>query len=475
MLRAIIYLIFAGLIFKASAFAQLPPEAKAKLLDREIVAAIKENELSKADDLISEYQSLGVDVPPTYLFIQGKIANANGNYLTAKNALENYFNATSTNHAKYEEALTLYQEIEPKVKAEQKRQAIITKIEQDRKNEESRKLAEIERQKQEELDRGRKRFNDAYRSLERLVENVDFDYSARGKGRYDHEGYLDQNSKNTHTHKVSFSMKQYLSSPDANLCSFKYSRNVFKSNAEPVPSKKNNTFNLYGSGKRLNSFSYRKDDWKIYVSGGSDIYISSVKVADMYFKTQSDANKAIGLLRQMQQGCDIVNGRVRTQTSKFVVQPSVPPKLVPSPSPDAQVRWYQRECDKGVMEKCHGYAMVLERGNLGVSMDLDKAKVLYEKACTGGYLDSCNSLARFYFEGKGGVAPDNEKAVDLLTKSCDLGGLHSCNVLGQRYVDEENLPFDISKGKYYLSIACTGNTSGASYYACRELRSINEK
>ena len=101
--------------------AQLPPETKAKLLDRKIVSAIKAENLVKADNLISEYQTIGVPVPATYLFIQSKITDSNGEYFRTKTILESYFNSVETSHPKYEEALTLYEKIESKIEAQQEK------------------------------------------------------------------------------------------------------------------------------------------------------------------------------------------------------------------------------------------------------------------------------------------------------------------------------------------------------------------
>lgn len=105
----------------AAANGQLPPEAKAKLLDRKIVAAIEAEDLQQVDQLISEYRTLGAAVPGTYLFIQGKIANSKDDHEKAKSALEAYFNSVTPAHSKYDEALDIYQSIEEKRDAETQR------------------------------------------------------------------------------------------------------------------------------------------------------------------------------------------------------------------------------------------------------------------------------------------------------------------------------------------------------------------
>ena len=56
-----------------------------------------------------------MSVPATYLFIQAKIANSNNEFLRSKTTLESYFNSVETNHPKYDEALTLYEDTTSKI------------------------------------------------------------------------------------------------------------------------------------------------------------------------------------------------------------------------------------------------------------------------------------------------------------------------------------------------------------------------
>lgn len=155
-------IIVAIACFTSSANAQLPPETQAKLLDRKIASEIQEGNLSTVENLIGEYKGLGVSVPATYYFIEARIAASRNDHIKAKLSLEQYFQATSTSHAKYDEALTLYEKQSSKVQeqiviqnakaaAESRRRVEEAKRAADQKIAEQRAQAAIQAENQQRL------------------------------------------------------------------------------------------------------------------------------------------------------------------------------------------------------------------------------------------------------------------------------------------------------------------------------------
>ena len=98
-----------SVLISIDAHGQLPPEAEAKLLDREILSHIESGDLINVVNLIENYKTIGVPVPETYLFIQGKILGSQNKHAEAKLSVEQYFQAAELGHPKYDDALKLYE------------------------------------------------------------------------------------------------------------------------------------------------------------------------------------------------------------------------------------------------------------------------------------------------------------------------------------------------------------------------------
>ncbi len=118
------------------AYAQLPPEVQADLLQDAIIEDIKGKNLAAARDNIAKYRALGVNVPPAIMMIDAKVAVALNEPLRAIKVLEDYFKKFGTKDSGYSKALELYKKI--KRTAEKDRQA---KARADKKDQQAKAMA----------------------------------------------------------------------------------------------------------------------------------------------------------------------------------------------------------------------------------------------------------------------------------------------------------------------------------------------
>lgn len=92
----------------------LPVSARADLLQRQIVGAIKAKHLAEALRLIDAYKALKVPVPPAIYLVEAKVAKQTGHDVRAFQATTNYLKTATRREPGYDNALALYTELERK-------------------------------------------------------------------------------------------------------------------------------------------------------------------------------------------------------------------------------------------------------------------------------------------------------------------------------------------------------------------------
>jgi TPR repeat protein len=91
---------------------------------------------------------------------------------------------------------------------------------------------------------------------------------------------------------------------------------------------------------------------------------------------------------------------------------------------------FEQACDGGDFSACHQMATCLEVGGCGLSRSSIRAVALYEKGCGGGEASSCNNLGVCYLKGECGLSKDDTRAGELFKKACAGGDGSACHNLG---------------------------------------------
>jgi len=109
-------------------------------------------------------------------------------------------------------------------------------------------------------------------------------------------------------------------------------------------------------------------------------------------------------------------------------------------------------CEGGDLLACSllGFRYEIE---LGVSLDMARARALYTLACDGGEAHGCANLGEVYRSGNG-LAQDMIEAVRLFTLACDGDDVFACATLGGILADGRGVPTDIPRAIVVLDRAC---------------------
>lgn len=86
----------------------LPPHVRAALLQREIVTAVKHNDLKRVVAAIEQYKKLDVSMPPAFLLVEAKAEFRLGESVRALSTLQVFLGVASQNSQGYREAIDLY-------------------------------------------------------------------------------------------------------------------------------------------------------------------------------------------------------------------------------------------------------------------------------------------------------------------------------------------------------------------------------
>lgn len=111
------------LLLALPAFAQtaLPPQAQAEVLVHKITASMEAGNAQEALDLLAEYRKLGVKMPPTLLFLEGRLAAIAKNYARSKKVLSEYLARPEAHTDRnYATAIALYADVAKEVEASYK-------------------------------------------------------------------------------------------------------------------------------------------------------------------------------------------------------------------------------------------------------------------------------------------------------------------------------------------------------------------
>jgi len=109
-------------------------------------------------------------------------------------------------------------------------------------------------------------------------------------------------------------------------------------------------------------------------------------------------------------------------------------------------------CEGGDLLGCSllGFRYEIE---LGVPLDMARARALYGLACDGGEAHGCANLGEVYRSGLG-VAPDITEAVRLFGLACDGDDPFACVTLGGILADGRGVEMDIPRAIEVLDRAC---------------------
>ncbi len=109
-------------------------------------------------------------------------------------------------------------------------------------------------------------------------------------------------------------------------------------------------------------------------------------------------------------------------------------------------------CEGGDLLACSllGFRYEIE---LGVPLDMTRARALYTLACDGGEAHGCANLGEVYRSGNG-VAQDMIEAVRLFTQACDGDDAFACATLGGLLADGRGVSVDTPRAITVLDRAC---------------------
>ena len=103
-----IVLLLLMLLTSISLQAELPKDVQADIIEKRIYQFVNDKDYKGALDQFKKYHSLGVTMPPALLYFEAITATVINNPITAKKALDDYFQLINVKNDKnYEKALAL--------------------------------------------------------------------------------------------------------------------------------------------------------------------------------------------------------------------------------------------------------------------------------------------------------------------------------------------------------------------------------
>jgi uncharacterized protein len=487
------------------AVADLPKQVQADLLQDDIIAALKNNAMQEAKSAIRKYRALGIDLPPTIMIIEAKVAIAMKEYLVAKKVLEQFFKETGTKHKSYKNALELYKLVrEPaaKIEKEQKRQAAINK----KKSE----LQAIVKNLENQCNRG---YGDKCTNLGykydigkdvAVNEQLAFKYykkacDLKSSAGCNNLGSFYQSGRGT-TVDLKRAAELYKWACDkhnikygcSNLANlYKYGLGVKKN---PARARK-----LYAkscnAGKKVDCKQLElipktdeekfDENYKLCNQNKSEacalvgLAYSTGKgaphngyEAEDYFKKSCKLSSGLGCYHAGKKAKHFVTDRYRYYKKSCRLGNSLGCKALEEVKVqlDKDNTPLEKSCNQGRGSDCTTLGERYDSGYVAVLDDV-KAVSLFKKACELNDAKGCNFLGVMTENGEGTTA-NPKQAVKLYKKSCNGGYVQKgCNNLGISYEQGKGIKKSYSKARKYYKLSCEAGYG----YGCNSLGLLHKK
>jgi TPR repeat protein len=126
--------------------------------------------------------------------------------------------------------------------------------------------------------------------------------------------------------------------------------------------------------------------------------------------------------------------------------------VAPDASPEQAVAWYEKAADQGQPQGIHNLAYLYHYGELGLPVDLERARALYTRAAQMDFGSSLHNLAQMVLKGEGGPQ-DTDLARALYERAVTLGEPAALADYAYVLATGDGLPADLPKARRLYSIA----------------------
>lgn len=126
--------------------------------------------------------------------------------------------------------------------------------------------------------------------------------------------------------------------------------------------------------------------------------------------------------------------------------------VAPDASPEQAVAWYEKAAAQGQPQGIHNLAYLYHYGELGLPVDLEKARALYTQAAFMDFGASLHNLAQMVLKGEGGPQ-DADLARAMYERTVTLGEPAAIADYAYVLATGDGLPADLPKARRLYSIA----------------------
>ncbi len=467
------------LLCSGSVNAALPKEVQADLLQEEIIQSLKSNDMDAAAKQIQRYRALGVEVPPTIMIIESKVAIARKEFVQAKRVLEEYFNKTGTGHQDYKKALALYRQVQAPAKQQAGRQAA------------AKALADEENKQ-------RAAHSDAIANCNRgsatACNNAGYNYDV---GR----GVRKDAAQAVRFFSLGCDKNDGLSCSNLGLM-YSNGRGVTKDFSTAVAYYKKacglgdhqkgclflGGAKQFGTGTEIDPEGAKAAYSKSCKAGNNNACVNLKSVPKSKRELFNERKRRCDNATDPTASADCFTVAIQYSDGKSVDKAAPGPGIPKNPA--ESVKYYAKACDLGHPQGCLLAALslnsdselnqhheMLSRGcKLKEQQACDSLQQLRDKlrartaplqtSCDNGNGADCRKLGMMYDKEGNGVIRNDAKAVELYTKGCSAGDGHSCYRLALSHAYGDGTVIDFRRATEYYRHACnSGYPSGCSSYA----------
>jgi hypothetical protein len=126
--------------------------------------------------------------------------------------------------------------------------------------------------------------------------------------------------------------------------------------------------------------------------------------------------------------------------------------IAPDASPDQAVAWYEKAAAQGQPQGIHNLAYSYQYGELGLPVDLEKARALYTQATEMDFAASVHNLGQMVLKGEGGPQ-DTALARALYERATTMGDPETIADYAYVLATGDGFPVDLPKARRLYSIA----------------------
>lgn len=128
--------------------------------------------------------------------------------------------------------------------------------------------------------------------------------------------------------------------------------------------------------------------------------------------------------------------------------------IAPDASPEQAVAWYEKAAAQGQPQGIHNLAYSYQHGELGLAVDLEKARALYTQATEMDFASSVHNLGQMILYGEGGPQ-DTDLARALYERATTMGDPETIADYAYILSTGDGFPVDLPKARRLYAIAAT--------------------